>query len=198
MSDPSHGPRHMDTGYFDGMYEGHDDPWGFDERWYEQRKYALTLAALPRRSYARCFEPGCANGALTEQLATRCHEVLATDFITDAVQRARGRLDHLDHVTVACEAFPEWWPDGDGDLVVWSEIAYYLTDAGAVDAIAGLRRWLRPGGDLIAVHYLGDTNYPRTGTSIAPWLDQQRFLERVVEHREPAFELAVWRRRPDE
>lgn len=187
-------PRHMTTEYFDAMYAGHEDPWGFDDRWYEQRKYALTLAALPQRTYRRCFEPGCANGALTERLAERCAEVVAADFVHATVERARRRLGHLDHVTVACEPFPEWWPAGHGDLVIWSEIAYYLTEAGAADAITGLQGWLRPGGDLVAVHYLGDTNYPRPGASIAPWLDEQPFLDRIVEHREGQFELAVWRR----
>ncbi|MEO6628950.1 MAG: SAM-dependent methyltransferase [Aquihabitans sp.] len=197
MSSYGSDPDHMGIDYFRAMYSVHDDPWGFDDRWYEQRKYALTMAALPRRSYDRCFEPGCANGALTELIATRCNQVVAADFVASAVDRARHRLDGIEHVTVACEQFPRWWPAGDGDLVIWSEIAYYLTDEGASDAVNGLRRWLRPGGDLVAVHYLGATNYPRTGASIARWLDDQRFLDRLVEHREAEFELAVWRRRSE-
>lgn len=188
---------HMGIDYFNATYAVHDDPWGFDDRWYEQRKYALTMAALPRPSYTRCFEPGCANGALTELIADRCSQVVASDFIAAAVDRARHRLAAIDHVAVECEDFPRWWPDGNGDLVIWSEIAYYLNDKGAAEAINGLTRWLQPGGDLVAVHYLGATNYPRSGSSIATWLDEQGFLERLVEHREPDFELAVWRRRTE-
>lgn len=33
--------------YFASMYARDPDPWGFDTTWYERRKYALTLAALP-------------------------------------------------------------------------------------------------------------------------------------------------------
>ena len=33
--------------YFEGMYAASPDPWGFQSRWYERRKYALTLALLP-------------------------------------------------------------------------------------------------------------------------------------------------------
>ena len=33
--------------YFDRMYAGADDPWQLSARWYEQRKYAITLALLP-------------------------------------------------------------------------------------------------------------------------------------------------------
>ena len=47
--------------YFDGMYAGGDDPWQLSTRWYEQRKYAITLAMLPRtplpaRFRARLFD----------------------------------------------------------------------------------------------------------------------------------------------
>lgn len=35
------------------------DPWDFESRWYEQRKYALSAAMLPKPRYRRAFEPGC-------------------------------------------------------------------------------------------------------------------------------------------
>jgi len=57
------GRRVTSSDYFDQLYAGTDDPWGLTSRWYEQRKYALTLAALPNRSYARGFEPGCARAS---------------------------------------------------------------------------------------------------------------------------------------
>ena len=47
--------------YFDRMYED-ADPWGYESSWYEQRKYALTVAALGRRRYRSAFEPGTAPG----------------------------------------------------------------------------------------------------------------------------------------
>ena len=58
--------------YFDDMYSDNPDPWGFESRWYEQRKYALTIAALPEPLYRSGFEPGCSVGVLTSLLAPRC------------------------------------------------------------------------------------------------------------------------------
>ena len=113
-----HGLSH-DRRYFDSMYGADADPWGFDSRFYERRKYALTLAALPRERYVRAVEPGCSNGAFTELLAPRCDELIAFDFVEDAVERARRRLTASPHVTLACAEFPMWWPEGTGDLVVW-------------------------------------------------------------------------------
>ena len=38
------------------VYAASGDPWGFTSRWYEERKYALSLAMLPRRRYAEAVE----------------------------------------------------------------------------------------------------------------------------------------------
>ena len=69
--------------YFDGLYKSSDDPWNLREGWYERRKRSLTLALLPRPRYRNAFEPGCANGELTAELATRC----------DALARRRSARD---------------------------------------------------------------------------------------------------------
>ena len=50
--------------YFERVYAASPDPWGFTTRWYEERKYALSLAMLPRRHYADAFEPGCSIGEI--------------------------------------------------------------------------------------------------------------------------------------
>jgi hypothetical protein len=99
-----------------------------------------------------------------------------------------------DHVQVRVADFPSDWPDGTGDLVVLSEIAYYLTDEGLAVASARLERWLEPTAHVVAVHYTGDTDYPRPGASIAPWLDAQPWLERLVSIADPSFDLGVWAR----
>ncbi len=193
---------HHDPSYFQGMYADADDPWGFEERWYERRKYALTLAALPRDRYRRAFEPGCANGALTAMLAERCDEVIATELIDDVARRAHARLAESAHVSVHCAPFPQWWPDGGIDLLVMSEVAYYLTTDGRRAAEMALRDSLRPGGDVVAVHYTGETDYPMPGGAVALWLDGIDVLERRVDHTDIAgddeqFQLGVWRRRPE-
>jgi SAM-dependent methyltransferase len=184
----------MPYDYFRDMYDGSPDPWGFDGRWYELRKYAITMACLPEPRYRRGLEPGCSNGALTERLAHRCDELIAFDFVDDAVARCRARMAPNSRVDVTCESFPDFWPPGRGDLVVWSEVAYYLSTEQADAAIAGLERWLEVGGNLVAVHYTGATNYPRRGADIVPWLDAVDFLERRCHHVDDEFELGVWER----
>ena len=197
MSDGEQRESHAQpAGPFEALYRRSPDPWRFDDAEYEWCRYAITVASLTRRRYRRALEPGCANGALTELLAARCDELVAFDFVAAAAARASARVRHLPGVRVLQARYPDFWPSGTGDLVVWSEVAYYLAPAGQRTALLGLERWLEPGGTLIAVHYTGATDHLRAGADIAPWLDAVPFLSRQVAHRESAFELGVWQRLP--
>lgn len=198
---PEAEPPAVDTGsdmpdeYFAAMYADDIDPWKFDSSWYERRKYQISLALLSRPRYRRVLEPGCSNGSLTTLLADRCDELIAFDLHAGSVETARARVVERSHVTVRRERFPAFWPDGTGDLVVWSEVAYYLGTDSARRAIDGLDTWLEIGGDLLAVHYTGPTNYPRPGAEIVPWLDQVEWLERQSRCVDTDFEAALWTRR---
>lgn len=178
--------------YFEDRYRSSDDPWGFDTRWYEQRKYELTMALLPRPSYDRATEPGCSNGALTTRLADRCAEVIAFDLLPDVAARAARRTADQPGVSVACRDLSTWWPDGDGDLVVFSEVLYYLAGPNLADVLDRALAWLRPGGHLVSVHYCGATNYPQTAEQVHATIDDHDRLERISLLREPEFLAGVW------
>ena len=112
--------------YFDAKFERNADPWRYAQSWYEARKRALLLAALPRPRYRNAFEPGCANGILSAELALRCEQLLCADFAPHAINAARERLAAFSHVSVQALAMPRDWPPGRFDLVVLSEFVYYL------------------------------------------------------------------------
>lgn len=136
---------------FEGLHAGQADPWGVTSRWYEQRKYALTMAALPRARYRRAFEPGCSIGVLTEQLAQRCDAVLATDISGSALQAATRRVA-AENVTFE-QASIEDWPDGTIDLILISELAYYLNDSQWATVLGRAADTLESGGHLVSVHW---------------------------------------------
>ena len=119
----------MPDAYFDRMYAASADPWQLQERWYEQRKFAITLALLPHPRYRHAFEPGCSVGVLTEQLAGRCDHVTATDIVPaalDATHRRLSQAGRRERVTLLRRSLDEAWPSTDFDLVVLSEVGYYL------------------------------------------------------------------------
>jgi SAM-dependent methyltransferase len=184
----------LQTEYFEEMYRDSEDPWGFRTRWYEQRKYALSLAALPRPRYESAFEPGCSIGVLTEQLAGRCDRLLAMDPVPRAVEATRRLTEGL-AVETRVGRIPTDWPTGTFDLIVLSEVGYYL-DTDALPGLAGrIARSLRPGGDLLAVHWRPKvTDYPSTADQVHLALIRRPELARVVRHSEADFLLEVFRR----
>ena len=113
--------------HFTGMYLAKDDPWDNAVKWSDRRKYAVTLASLPRERYRRAYEPGCAIGELTRMLAPRCDELLAVDCVWAAVEQARSANAEFPHVTVAEAMLPADLPDDTFDLVVVGDLLYYLS-----------------------------------------------------------------------
>lgn len=149
-----HAPRtRVPDAHFEGRYRAEADPWKLEERWYERRKRALSMACLSRERYRRAFEPACATGLLTLLLAQRCDELLAVDASPTAVAAARRRTAELAHVRLATMAVPDDWPAGRFDLIVLSEVGYYL-DVGTVAELRDLTvASLTDAGEVLAVHY---------------------------------------------
>ena len=184
---------------FDALHRADPDPWGFRTRWYEARKRAVLLACLPHRRYRCAYEPGCSNGELSAALAERCDRVLASDVAGSAVAQARARTAALDNVVVEQHDVPRDWPVGSFDLIVVSEIAYFLTP-GALDRLVSRAvRSLDPGGVVVACHWLAAIEgfTFRSGADAQARLEQRLAIERPglarrVHHREAEFALSCW------
>ncbi len=166
--------------YFDRLYAADPDPWGFTTRWYERRKYALTVAALPAPSYDLGLEIGCSVGVLSAALATRCASLVAVDASAAALDAARGRLPTS--VRLVRAAVPGEWPAGSYDLVVLSEVGYYL-DAGDLARLLDLiEHDLAPGGTVVACHWRHPvSDYPQSGDQVHAALARWPRLCRVEE-----------------
>ncbi len=172
----------MEPGYFDHMYEKSTDPWGFATRWYERRKYALTLALLPQERFDTCFEPGCSIGVLTAELAQRCNRVVATDISRAALATARSRLagGGADNVELRHWALGDTWPAEMFDLIVLSEVGYYLEPDTARRTIRQAVAHLTPNGSLIAAHWRHRVaEYPATGDEFHVLLDESSDMRRA-------------------
>ncbi|MHB0725295.1 class I SAM-dependent DNA methyltransferase [Roseomonas mucosa] len=159
----SRSDRSLPTSYFDDLYAGNPDPWGFESKPYEREKYAATLAALPRPHYAAALEIGCSIGVLTEQLAKRCDRLVALDAAEAPLARARQRLAGQAHVEILRGRVPEEWPEGHFDLILFSEVLYFFDEEDLKRVCTQVTRSLRPGGDVVLVHWLPETDFPLSG-----------------------------------
>lgn len=179
--------------YFAAMYRGDIDPWRFATSTYEREKYAATLASLPRERYASALEIGCSIGVLTHELARRCDRLVALDPAPLALEAARERNRAHPHVRFACGAVPADYPDGTFDLVVISEVAYYLAPPDLERLVAQVGGSLMEGGSVVLVHWLGETDYPLTGDEAASLFCDRAaaFASPVTQTRNAEYRLDV-------
>jgi SAM-dependent methyltransferase len=160
--------------YFDSIYAADPDPWNFADSPYEQGKYAITLNAMPKPRYRSALEVGCSIGVLTRSLALRCDAVVAIDAARTPLVEARRRCADLPGVRFEQMFVPEQWPDGVFELILLSEVVYYLSREDVGRLAARVTRSLPAGGSVLLVHWTGPTDYPLSGDEAVAL-----FIERV-------------------
>jgi SAM-dependent methyltransferase len=138
---------------FERLYRADADPWRYATDPYEQDKYRRTLAALGERRFVRALEVGCSIGVFTAMLAPRCDVLIALDPSPTALARASDRLQGHRNAQLVAGAVPEGLPDGPLDLVVCSEVLYYLSAPLLIETLQGIEQRLAAGGTLVVVHF---------------------------------------------
>lgn len=156
-----------EPGYFERLYARDPDPWRFATSAYEREKYAATLDALPPGRRVRGFEVGCSIGVLTRQLAARCDALVAVDVAEAALAQARVRCADQPWVTFERMAVPEGWPEGQFDLMVFSEVLYYLHAERLEATAVRVGQSLGAGGVVVLVNWLGETGAEWSGDAAA-------------------------------
>ena len=179
--------------FFETMYAEREDPWEFASSQYERDRYAAIVRALGNRRYRRAFEPGCSIGILTPQLAAFCDRVEAMDISPTAAARARARCERLPNVQVLCGSLPEMIPDGEIDLVVFSEIGYYFTEIQLYSVARRLVKQISPQGTFLAVHWLGSSqDHVLDGDRVHSVMKTIPNLSLMQSERFPGFRLDRW------
>lgn len=178
--------------YFDALYSDNSDPWQYQTRWYEKRKREMSLAVLPQAEYDNAIELGCGNGVFSELLARRCQALLSIDGNAQAVQLAKQRLGESSHVRVLQEVIPhvllglddallQAYPLSDGtlvhkppfDLIIISEILYYLLPTDIDTVITWIKQNLAVGGTLLCCHWrYAIDGFAMTGETVHQRLQQ--------------------------
>lgn len=174
--------------HFARLYRSRQDPWDYQRSAYEAAKYAATLEALTRHHYGRALEAGCSIGVQSALLAPRCEQLLAVDFIERAVEQAAARLAAHPGAEARRAMLPEEWPQGSYDLIMLSELLYYLTGP-EIDAMARcVARDAAFGAECVLVHFQGETD-----TELRPNAARDQFCAvlcglraiKIIDHRSP-------------
>lgn len=187
--------RSLQPDYFEGLYAGDPDPWQFETSPYEQAKYEATVSALGNERSINALEVGCSIGVLTRKLAGCCDRLTAVDVSPRALEAARRRCTGLDQVRFQRAQIPAEAVPGVFDLIVLSEVAYYWDDIDLPRAAAMFDRQHAPNGRVVLVHWLGETDYPKTADQAVGAL-RALLGDRVVEEasaRNLDYRLDLWR-----
>jgi SAM-dependent methyltransferase len=179
--------------FFEELYARDRDPWGFATSDYEREKYRRTLAAIGDRRWARALEIGCSIGVFTRLLAVLCDELVAVDVSERALELARERLAGTSHVTLSLATFPEEMPGGPWDLIVCSEVLYYLDTDGFTTALERLEAALEEGTTVLAVHWRPPTaTYPLRGDDVHDRLAERLGRRHAFDGRQPLYRLDLF------
>jgi SAM-dependent methyltransferase len=180
---------------FEQRYRDEGDPWSYEESPYEQAKYQATLEACGPGPFHSALELGGSIGVFTELLAPRCEHLTTIDVARTAAEMARRRVADLSGVEVLRGAIPADIPDREYDLVVASEILYYLEEGDFERTLAVLRARLIPGGRLVAVHWRPPgSERPFTGAEVHARLREDPWLISLRAEQAPGYLLDVLER----
>ena len=180
--------------YFDDIYRRDPDPWRFASSAYEAAKYEDTLKALGDARYDSAFEIGCSIGVLTRQLAARCASLLSVDISPLALAQAVERNADLPPVRFERMEFPNQSPEGSFDLILMSEVGYYLSMPDLDRAAQRCHDLLRTEGALLLVHYVRETDYPLTGDEVHERLLANPGFQAVTDRSTGDYRLTLLRK----
>lgn len=133
------------------LYDSTDDPWCFRSSAYEKTRFRMTMASLEGKNYTQLLEIGCGNGELARHLFSSTQRYVGVDASSVALEAARCAVPNAEFEErfLPCDL-----PDGQYELIVLSEVLYFLDRAG-IESLAGQLRHRWPAAQLLCVNYLG-------------------------------------------
>lgn len=187
---------HMTPADFEARYGADPDPWAYTTSAYERAKYDATLAACGPGPFRCALELGSSIGVLSVRLAPRCRSLVTVDAAPTAVAEARRRLAGVPGVTAILGAIPAAIPQTRYDLVVASEILYYLDETQLARTLERLGELSLPGARWVAVHWRPDgAERPLGAREVHALLHAQDWLAPVADAHTDDYLLDVLERR---
>ena len=153
--------------HFNALYADGGDPWHAKSSPYEADKRRASIGTLAGRSFARVLDVGCGEGILARELlaAGVAEAVVGFDGEPAIIERAVAQA--IPGASFVAGRLPDTLPPGKFDLVVFSEVLYFLDEAKLLSLCGLLSSRLAPGASLLIVSYLGPTDTPLAGRAAA-------------------------------
>ena len=143
----------IDVAGFERKFRENIDPWNYASSPFERFKRRVLIHACGLTKHGRVLELGCANGETTRALTRISLRLSAVDGSVTAIAAAKARLAGNTHVSFSCVTVPEEMPRGPFDLIVVSELAYYLPEHRLFLLGRRILATLAPGGRVVVLHH---------------------------------------------
>jgi cyclopropane fatty-acyl-phospholipid synthase-like methyltransferase len=186
-----------DPVHFQRLYDADPDPWRFRTSKYEQEKYRKTIEILGTRCFHSAFEVGCSIGVMTRLLAPRCSNLLAVDIVEQPLRTAQAVCADQPWVRIRRMQVPNEWPDEVFDLIVLSEVLYFLSPADIAAVADRASSCLESKGVALLVNWRGRSDDPCTGEEAATMFIRRtrRWLARRTHHQDDGYRVDLLCRR---
>lgn len=185
--------------YFDILYQQQPDPWNFEQSTYENEKYRETLKVLDAL-YGSALEIGCSVGVLTHKLAERCAKLLAVDISEKPLKIAEKRCENQPQVTFKALDISKEFPSNAYDLILISEVGYYLTEQKLLKLYQNCQKSLNNQGQILLVHWTGFVEeYPLSGREVHKLFEKYNsenpVFSELAKITQPEYELVLWQKK---
>ncbi|KAA0970720.1 methyltransferase domain-containing protein [Aureimonas fodinaquatilis] len=144
----------IDLDGFEKLFRASGDPWNYRSSRFEAIKRRHLIQACGSRKAGRALEVACANGETSRALLPHCLTLTAVDGAPTALAEARRLTNPNLRIQYRYAVLPQDTPRGPFDLIVVSEIAYYLSTRALNQLIKALEHALAPGGRIVILHHL--------------------------------------------
>jgi trans-aconitate methyltransferase len=144
----------LDVAGFERKFQANRDPWNYRFSPFERYKREVLLKACGLSKRGRGLELACANGESTQQLARRCLTFVAVDGSVTALADAKRRVSRDLKVKFARVDLTRQMPRGPFDLIIVSELAYYLPPHALGTLKTCLVRALARHGRIVVLNHL--------------------------------------------
>ncbi len=188
----------IDPAGFEQKFRGNIDPWDYATSPFERYKRGVLLHACGSRKYGRGLELACAIGETTKCLARLCLRLIAVDSSPTALKEAKRRLSGFRNVTLRQAVLPDGAPRGPFDLIVASELAYYLGPSALRELLQKMELALAPGGRIVFLNHsrpIGDAAQSPERAQRKVRSTFQKSMSIVFHKRHSRFDVVAFRKR---
>ena len=168
---------------FGQIYAAEDDPWAIGEA--DSERYELYRRIVLDRSEQRrtILDIGCGFGAFLARFEDDFDELIGVEVSERAIEEGRHRYPFVHYVNGSAEALDAALPDDRTyDTIVYSDVIYYLKEAGKRRSLRWIAEHLAAGGLAFIAgwapggRYLDRTEFRRLAESFFV-IEDERFLD---------------------